>query len=74
MIAIDQLKERDKIIITHLECGMNLRKRLMELGLFDGSEIEIIKNDSSGPLIIKIFESKIALGRGESQNIYGNKI
>ena len=73
-MPLNEFKQGDRVKIKSLECGQNLRKRLMELGLYDGSEIEIVKNDNFGPLIIKIFESKIALGRGEAQKIYAQKI
>ena len=67
-------KEGDKVGIRCVEFGMNFRRRLIDLGLFDGAEIEIIKNDRFGPLILRIFNSKIALGRGQAAKIYGEKI
>jgi len=67
-------KEGDRIKVKCVECGMNFRRRLIDLGLFDGAEVEIIKNDRFGPLILKIFNSKIALGRGQAAKIYGEKI
>ncbi len=73
-MTLNKFKKGDKLKIECLKCGQNFRKRLMELGLFDGGEIEIIQNDNFGPLIIKIFDSKIALGRGEAQKIYAQKI
>lgn len=63
----------DKVKIECVDCGRDFKNRLCDLGLFDGSEVEIIKNDRFGPLIIKIFDSKIALGRGEASKIYGEK-
>ena len=74
MKNLTEFNKSDNIKICYVSCGQNFRRRLSELGLFDGAEIEIIKNDRWGPIIVKIFESKIALGRGEAQKIYGNKI
>lgn len=67
-------KEGEKVKIRGVKCGQGFKNRLCELGLFDGSEAEIIKNDEFGPLIVKILDSKIALGRGEASKIYGEKI
>lgn len=67
-------KENDKVKIECVDCGESFKKRLIDLGLFDSAEIEIIKNDEFGPLILKIFNSKIALGRGQAEKIYGEKI
>ncbi|MBU0597872.1 ferrous iron transport protein A [Patescibacteria group bacterium] len=72
--ALITFREGDKVKIECVHCGKNFRKRLIDLGLFDGAEIEIIKNDKYGPLILKIFNSQIALGRGQAAKIYGNKI
>jgi len=74
MQILTEFKKRDKLKIKHLDCGYGFKRRLAELGLFESVEVEIIKNDNFGPLIIKIFDSKIALGRGEAQKIYAQKI
>lgn len=73
-MTLINFKSGDKVRIKFLTCGRNFKKRLMELGLFEEAEVEVIKNDNFGPLIIKIFDSRIALGRGEAQKIYVQKI
>ncbi len=73
MQALTEFKKTNKLKIKHLDCGQNFKRRLAELGLFEDMEIEIIKNDNFGPLLIKILDSKIALGRGEAEKIYGEK-
>ncbi len=74
MKSIAEFKKGEKIKITCVQCGKNFSRRISELGLFDGSEIEIVKNDNFCPVIIKIFDSQIALGQGEALKIYGKKI
>jgi Fe2+ transport system protein FeoA len=70
---LTEFKEGDIVKIECVNCSLNFKNRLCELGLYDGSKVEIVKNDHFGPLIIKIFESKIALGRGEASKVYGQK-
>ena len=67
-------KEGEKVEINCVACGRSFRNRLCELGLFDGSELEIVKNDESGPLIVKILDSRVALGRGQAAKISARKI
>ena len=67
-------KAGDFVKILGVNCGDRFKKRLSSLGIFNGSEVEIIKNDNFGPLIIKIFNSKIAFGRGQANKIYAKKI
>jgi len=72
--SLIDFKEGDKVRIKCVSCGINFKRRLIDLGLFDGAEVEVTKNDKFGPLILKIFNSKIALGRGQATKIYGEKI
>lgn len=74
MKNIINFKSGEKLKIKCINCNSIFARRISELGLFDGSEIEIVKNDNFYPVIIKIFDSQIALGRGEAQKIYGEKI
>lgn len=74
MIPLIEFPRGTKVKIECVDCGLNFRNRLCDLGLFDGSELEIVKNDNFGPIIVKIFDSKIALGRGQAAKIMAEKI
>ena len=71
---LSDFKKDEKVKILNVNCGKGFSRRLCDLGLFEGTEIEIIKNDNFGPIIIQILKSKIALGRGEASKIYGEEI
>jgi len=62
------------IEITDMHGGPYFRQRLGELGLFQGARAKIIKNDRFGPVILKVFNSKIALGRHQAKRTYVKKI
>jgi len=36
---------------------------------FEGTKITVVKNEFCGPVIIKVLDSKLVLGRGESMKI-----
>ena len=56
--------------ILEVRGGRKLKNRLLNLGLNIGSEIHVIKNDVSGPLILAVKEdSRLALGRGMANQI-----
>ncbi len=71
---LSEFKNGEKVKILGINCGKEFGRRLCDLGLFEGTEIKIIKNDNFGPIVIQILNSKIALGRGKTSKIYGEKI
>jgi ferrous iron transport protein A len=54
--------------INSVQGGESLTKKIMEMGMNTGAIIKIIKNDS-GPLIIKVGETRLVLGRGMAQKV-----
>lgn len=74
MNTLDKFKAGDTVSIEKIICKDNVCQRLGELGLYLGAEIHVIKNDNFGPMVLKIFDSQIALGLIEAQKIYGIKI
>lgn len=54
--------------IKKINAGHGLMLRLSELGLFEGSKVEVLRN-KQGPVIIRVFGSTLALGRGQASKI-----
>lgn len=69
MKTLADIREGQKVKISCLHCGHGMRHRLCSLGILEGQSIEIIKNENRGPIIIKVFDSKIAIGRGQAGRI-----
>ena len=44
--------------------------RLQDMGLRPGNKVEMITNSGSGPLVLRIDECRIAIGRGAAMKIY----
>ena len=57
------------LTLKTIEGGMELRRRLSELGLTTGVRMEVIRTTGSGPILIRVSESKIAIGRGIAAHI-----
>ncbi len=69
LIELSKARENSVVKIAGFNCGFRLIARLNELGIYKGAKIKILKNDGHGPIVLKIKESRIAIGRGESQKI-----
>ena len=71
---LSQFSSGEEIEILKMNCGRTFARRLYDLGLFEGTNVKILRNNNSCPIIIQIMNSKIALGQGEALKIYGKKI
>ncbi len=54
--------------LVSINGGKKLNHRLVEMGLTPGVKIRILQN-SGGPLLLAISDSRIALGRGMAHKI-----
>lgn len=59
--------------INSVQGGENMCKKIMEMGMNTGVVIKIMKNDS-GPLIVKVGETRLVLGRGMAQKVMVNEV
>jgi len=59
----------ESVIVREIDCGNCLHKRLCDIGLYPGTRLEVVKNDSSGPMIVSVKGTNIAIGRGQSLKI-----
>ncbi len=46
------------------------RSHLQDMGLRPGNKVEMITNSGRGPLVLRIDECRIAIGRGAAMKIY----
>ena len=69
MMPLAMCQEGEEAKIRCVYCGQSLKKRLCELGLYDGTTVKVIKNDVSGPIIIQVKDSKLVIGRGQANKI-----
>lgn len=59
--------------VGNLQGGEIMCKKLMEMGVNKGAIVEIMSNDS-GPLIIRVGETRLVLGRGMAQKVMVREI
>ncbi|MEF3280610.1 MAG: ferrous iron transport protein A [Elusimicrobiota bacterium] len=60
-------KGRFKVI--KINGGLNLSKKMASLGIYEGTEIEKILSYNHGPVIVKVLNSQVAIGRGMAEKI-----
>ncbi len=70
-MLLADLQDGRKGIITGMLGGKHSTKRLADLGLAPGTEVEMISSSfSSGPVQIKVCGSRLVIGRGLASRIF----
>jgi ferrous iron transport protein A len=72
MKSLDEIEVGRKVRIVKILGGYGLVRRLVSLGLTIGVELFIINNQ--GPIIIKLGDSNIAIGRGIARKVLVEEI
>ncbi len=68
-MPLSMAKEKELFKIEKILGGNNLRQRLSAMGLYEGNTVKVYSNGSTGPIIVVVANSKIAIGRGMAQKI-----
>jgi len=64
----------DLVTVTGIRAGRGLQRRLTDMGLTPGVQIRVINSGASGPVLIDLRETRLALSHGIAQKIVVNKI
>lgn len=54
--------------------GRAFAGRLASMGLVVGSRLEVLQNSPRGPMLIRVRDTRIALGRGEAAKVLAEKV
>ncbi|OQX20910.1 MAG: hypothetical protein BWK75_04330 [Candidatus Altiarchaeales archaeon A3] len=69
-MPLSMASEGERIKIKRIDADCGLQRRLHDLGFVENAVIEVISNQFSGPIILKVLESRVVLGRGQANKIY----
>jgi ferrous iron transport protein A len=68
-MRLGDLPSGRKGIVRRLRGGGALTSRLTAMGISLGAELVVVQNFGRGPIIIKVRNTRVALGRGEAAHI-----
>lgn len=70
-----EIKVGEKTKVININSGWGLKRRLIDLGITQGMEIEVISwNPFGGPILLKVGGTHVAIGRGIARKIEVEKI
>jgi ferrous iron transport protein A len=56
--------------VVRLAGGRGVLSRMTALGFTPGADVTVLQNYGRGPLIARVRDARIALGRGEARRVY----
>jgi ferrous iron transport protein A len=68
-VSLADLPGGTRAVIRALRGGQDLMSRLTALGLVAGTPVEVLQNRGRGPLLVRVRDTRIALGRGEAVKV-----
>lgn len=66
---LDQLAPGTRAVVSELQGGRGFVSRLAGMGVSVGCQIEVLQNPTHGPLLLRVRNTRVALGRGEASKI-----
>ena len=72
-VPLTQLAVGEEGTVAELRGGGHFVSRLATLGFTPGALLSIVQNYGRGPLIVRVRDTRIALGRGEAGRVFVRK-
>ncbi len=69
VVPLSKMRSGEKGVVAELIGGHRLLSRMATLGFTPGAEITVVQNYGRGPLIARVRDARIALGRGEAGKV-----
>lgn len=73
LLPLSMVAPGQPVQLVQIMAGRRLRRRLTEMGLTPGVELTVMQ-DHGGPLLVSVYSSRLALGRGMAHKIMVNPL
>jgi len=70
VVSLSALRAGEHGEVVDLAGGRCMLSRMTALGFTPGAEVTVVQNYGRGPLIARVRDARIALGRGEAKRVY----
>jgi ferrous iron transport protein A len=66
---LSEIQTGARIVVRRVDGGRGLLSRLAALGLVVGSDLEVLQNSQDGPMLVRVRNTRVALGRDEARKV-----
>ncbi|NQT56603.1 MAG: ferrous iron transport protein A [Desulfobacteraceae bacterium] len=68
-MVLSSVKPGNEVTILDINGGRGIRSRLYSMGLVPGTKLTVLNGNSTGPVMIAVRDSRLAIGHGMAQKI-----
>jgi Fe2+ transport system protein FeoA len=68
-VPLSAMRPGEQCTVVELIGGRGMLSRMASMGFTPGAEVTVLQNFGRGPLIARVRDARIALGRGEARKI-----
>ena len=72
--TLDHLSVGATAVVRELDGGNEFSGRLAAMGLVLGAALLVMQNSGKGPMLVRVRDTRLALGRGEAQRILVERV
>lgn len=69
IVSLGTVHTGEVVCIESMDGGQNFKSRLTSLGFTPGARLTVVQNYGHGPIIVRLRDTLVALGRGEAEKI-----
>lgn len=70
IVSLSALRTGEHGEVVELAGGRCMLSRMTALGFTPGADVTVVQNYGRGPLIARVRDARVALGRGEADRVY----
>jgi Fe2+ transport system protein FeoA len=68
-VSLSAVRAGEVVLLESIHGGHHFMSRLASLGFTPGARLTVVQNFGHGPIIVRLRDSRVALGRGEAGKI-----
>ncbi|HXZ49426.1 MAG TPA: FeoA family protein [Usitatibacter sp.] len=69
VLSLCELAAGSSAVVRALGGGADFTRRVSAMGLAAGAPVDVLQNTGRGPLLVRVRDTRIALGRGEAAKV-----
>jgi ferrous iron transport protein A len=70
IVSLNALSAGEHGEVVELAGGHRMLSRMTAMGFTPGADVTVVQNYGRGPLIARVRDARVALGRGEAGRVY----